>query len=63
MFCLKGTFTGQKESFKTILGTILFYICCYFSWILWPDPDAIYQGKLVERLFQFPRQFLSKRIV
>ncbi len=31
IFGLKGPFWGQKGPFKTILGPILFLICCYYS--------------------------------
>ena len=40
LFSLKGLFGGQKASFKTILGPILFFISCYYSWLLWPDPKC-----------------------
>ncbi len=38
LFSLKGLFWGQKESFKTILGSILGLFCCYYSRLPWPDP-------------------------
>ncbi len=40
LFSLKGLFWGQKESFKTILGSILSLFCCYYSRLSWPDPKC-----------------------
>jgi len=31
-------FWGQKESFETILGPILGFFFCYYSWLSWPVP-------------------------
>ena len=41
LFSLNGSFWGQKESFKTILGSILGLFCCYYSRLPWPDPKWI----------------------
>ena len=44
IFSLKGPFGGQKESFKTILGPILGFFYCYYSWLPWPDPKRNAKG-------------------
>jgi transposase InsO family protein len=35
---LKGPLGGQKESFKTISGSVLGLFYCYYSWLPWSDP-------------------------
>ena len=39
LFGLNGLFGGQKESFKTVLGSILGFFHCYYSELPWPDPN------------------------
>jgi len=39
---LKGHFAGQKESFKTILGTILGLFCCHYCRLTWPEVFSKY---------------------
>ena len=39
LFSLKGSFWGQKESFKTILGPMLGFFYCYYNRLLWSDPN------------------------
>jgi len=38
LFSLKGSFWGQKESFKAILGPMLGFFYCYYNRLPWPDP-------------------------
>jgi hypothetical protein len=33
LFSLKGSFWGQKASFKTIIGPILGFFYCYYGWL------------------------------
>jgi len=40
LFSLKDSFWSQKESFKTILGPILNFFCCYYSLLPWSDPKS-----------------------
>jgi hypothetical protein len=38
LFSLTGSFWGQKEWFKTILGPVSGLFCCYYGWLPWSDP-------------------------
>ena len=58
LFSLKGSFWGQKESFKTILGPMLGFFYCYYSQLPWPDPKCtIYEDKKPKQLELFPDFF------
>ena len=74
LFSLKGSFGGQKESFKTILGPLSSFFYCYYSWLPWPDPNCnlvtTYQERLCptiggfllfgkDRLGQFPDAWIQ----
>jgi hypothetical protein len=41
LFGLEGHFFGQKEWFKTILGPVSCFFCCYYGWLQWSDPERL----------------------
>jgi hypothetical protein len=50
LFGLEGHFFGQKEWFKTILGPVSCFFCCYYGWLQWSDPERrLFQGNISPR--------------
>jgi len=62
LFGLKYHFWGQKEWFKTILGPVLGFFSCYYSWLPWPDPKRFSIYSMIYGKYAFEICINEKKI-